>query len=70
MRVENLGLIEGDTMIAAKPEACAFEPRCPYRFAPCSSRRPALAEVAPGHKAACFLNETPQEHISIQHGGS
>jgi len=70
MRVENLGLIEGDTMIAAKPEACAFEPRCPHRFAPCGAHRPALAEVAPGHKAACFLNETPRDHFPIQHGGS
>ena len=41
IRVENLGLIEGDTMITAKPEAYAFEPRCPYRFAPCRARPPA-----------------------------
>jgi len=39
-----------------KPHACPFEPRCPKRFAPCHNVRPALIEVAPDHKAACYLN--------------
>jgi oligopeptide transport system ATP-binding protein len=65
MRVENLGLIEGDGVTAARPGACAFEPRCPHRFAPCGANRPALSEIEPGHKAACFLNDSPE-----QKGGS
>jgi len=56
MRVADLGLIEGDTVGPVKPHACPFEPRCPKRFAPCHNVRPALIEVAPDHKAACYLN--------------
>jgi oligopeptide/dipeptide ABC transporter ATP-binding protein len=61
MRVENLGLIEGDTVGAVKPDACPFENRCPKRFAPCDKDRPALTEVASGHKAACYLNGSQSE---------
>ena len=57
MRVSDLGQIEGDTGGAVKPDACPFEPRCPKRFDPCDKRRPALIDVTPGHKAACYLNE-------------
>jgi len=61
MRVENLGLIEGDGVTAAKPGACAFEPRCPHRFQPCGESPPVLCEVGAGHKAACFLNDSPKQ---------
>ena len=57
MRVENLGLIEGDTVFGGRSGGCAFEPRCPHRFAPCALRRPPLIDIAGGHQAACFLNE-------------
>jgi len=56
LRVADLGLIEGDTVGPVKPHACPFEPRCPRRFAPCDKARPALIDVAPEHKAACYLN--------------
>ena len=56
MRVADLGLIDGDTVGLVKPNACPFEPRCPKRFAPCGRARPALIDVAPDHKAACYLN--------------
>jgi len=63
MRVENLGLIEGDTAAAAAPSSgCAFEPRCPHRFDRCSQSAPPLFDIASGHRAACFLNDTePQQ---------
>ena len=32
---------------------CPFAPRCPFAVDQCRSERPALAEVAPGHLAAC-----------------
>ncbi len=35
------------------PEGCRFAPRCPFRGADCT-RRPPLAEVEPGHAAACW----------------
>jgi peptide/nickel transport system ATP-binding protein/oligopeptide transport system ATP-binding protein len=57
MRVEDLGLIEGDAVEPAKAAACPFEPRCPKRFAPCGEAPPPLVEVAPFHQAACYLND-------------
>jgi oligopeptide/dipeptide ABC transporter ATP-binding protein len=56
LRVADLNLIEGETGEPASPHACPFQPRCPRRFAPCDKDRPALIDVAPDHKAACFLN--------------
>jgi oligopeptide transport system ATP-binding protein len=38
-------------------EGCRFYPRCPRRRDRCRERPPELAEVAPGHLAACFLAE-------------
>jgi oligopeptide/dipeptide ABC transporter ATP-binding protein len=40
---------------AAPPSGCAFHPRCSRRFAPCDVEAPALADVEPGHAAACHL---------------
>ena len=34
---------------------CAFQPRCPVRFAPCAAEVPSLAPVGPGHVARCYL---------------
>ena len=56
MRVADLGQIEGDSVGEAKPNSCAFEPRCPRRFEPCDKAVPALVDVAPDHSAACYLN--------------
>jgi oligopeptide/dipeptide ABC transporter ATP-binding protein len=56
MRVADLGQIEGDAVGFAKPDSCAFEPRCPRRFEPCDKAVPALVEIAPDHSAACYLN--------------
>lgn len=38
----------------AVPEGCAFHPRCPLADGQCRRERPALAEVAGGHRVACF----------------
>ncbi len=40
----------------ALPPGCSFEPRCPDRFAPCTSEPPASYPVAPGHAARCYLH--------------
>jgi peptide/nickel transport system ATP-binding protein len=40
----------------APPSGCHFHPRCPSAMARCRTDRPALAEIAPGHFSACFLN--------------
>jgi len=49
--------IAGKIPSALNPSAgCHFQPRCPYAFARCSAKSPALVEVAPGHRSACHLN--------------
>ena len=40
------------------PGGCHFHPRCPKAMAHCATQRPALRELAPGHLAACHLNDT------------
>lgn len=37
------------------PEACSFNPRCPYAFQRCGYETPRLQEVGPAHHAACHL---------------
>ena len=58
----DLGLIEGDTVAAAGPSGgCAFEPRCPHRFARCGLSAPPLFDIAADRRVACFLNETDRQ---------
>jgi peptide/nickel transport system ATP-binding protein len=38
----------------AMPPGCAFAPRCPRHVAACDAKQPPLAQVAPGHCAACI----------------
>ena len=56
-RVRRLAVIPGaPPSMLALPPGCRFEPRCPHRFAKCSTR-PQLAERArPGRKDACHLD--------------
>lgn len=39
------------------PGGCHFHPRCPKAMAYCATQRPVLRELAPGHLAACHLND-------------
>ncbi|MBE9604087.1 ATP-binding cassette domain-containing protein [Acetobacteraceae bacterium H6797] len=39
------------------PKGCHFHPRCPHAMDRCRVERPALREIAPGHKSACHLND-------------
>jgi oligopeptide/dipeptide ABC transporter ATP-binding protein len=53
-RGQPLPTIEGTVPpITALPPGCAFEPRCGWRIATCSTALPPLVEVAPGHLARC-----------------
>ena len=38
------------------PSGCRLRDRCPYAFDRCAAEVPALAEIAPGHRAACHLH--------------
>jgi peptide/nickel transport system ATP-binding protein len=43
---------------AAPPSGCRFHTRCPFRQATrCDDERPALRELAPGHRVACHWAE-------------
>jgi oligopeptide/dipeptide ABC transporter ATP-binding protein len=39
------------------PSGCRFHTRCPYVMEKCKIAEPEFKEIAPGHFAACFLNE-------------
>jgi peptide/nickel transport system ATP-binding protein len=50
-----LAAIEGFVPDAASmPEGCRFHPRCPFSLERCRREDPPLAEVVPGHFAACW----------------
>jgi peptide/nickel transport system ATP-binding protein len=56
-RLDALVPIEGSPpSLLAPPAGCPFHPRCPYRFEPCPTERPALkAPAADAHLDACHL---------------
>ena len=39
----------------ARPSGCAYHPRCPQRFEPCSTVRPELLPLGRGGSVACHL---------------
>jgi peptide/nickel transport system ATP-binding protein len=39
------------------PSGCHFHPRCPFAMERCAVERPALRQIAPGHRSACHLND-------------
>lgn len=39
------------------PSGCRFHTRCPHAMEKCKITEPEFKEIAPGHFAACFLNE-------------
>jgi peptide/nickel transport system ATP-binding protein len=41
------------------PSGCHFHPRCPHAMPRCREAAPPLVEIAPGRRAACWLNEVP-----------
>ena len=49
------------------PTGCRFHTRCPYAFERCRVEEPPLAEVAPGHFAACHLREPAVSPASVVH---
>jgi peptide/nickel transport system ATP-binding protein len=44
------------------PRGCRFRDRCPHAAAVCADRVPALRETAPGHRAACHLDDPASGH--------
>jgi peptide/nickel transport system ATP-binding protein len=57
---DRLAVIEGNVPSPySPPQGCRFHPRCPFAVDQCRVSAPPLAEVAPGHAAACW--RTPLE---------
>jgi oligopeptide/dipeptide ABC transporter ATP-binding protein len=52
-----LHAIEGSVpLIGRLPAGCAFNPRCPDRFEPCTTEPPPDYEVGPDHDTKCYLH--------------
>jgi peptide/nickel transport system ATP-binding protein len=61
VRRERLQAIPGQVPPAtAWPAGCRFHPRCPHAWDKCRSEMPPLLDVAPGHKARCWLVSEPE----------
>jgi peptide/nickel transport system ATP-binding protein len=59
-RPERLAQIDGAMpRLDAIPGGCAFNPRCPRRFGPCTTQRPELMDAGPS-RAACWLHDADQ----------
>lgn len=52
--VASKGLQGTPPNLADPPSGCRFHPRCSLAMDICRRENPALVEVAPGHRAACF----------------
>jgi oligopeptide/dipeptide ABC transporter ATP-binding protein len=53
-----LRAIEGTVpTLGALPPGCAFNPRCPDRFEPCTGAPPGDYVTGPGHTAKCYLHD-------------
>jgi oligopeptide/dipeptide ABC transporter ATP-binding protein len=53
-----LRAIEGTVpMLGSLPPGCAFNPRCPDRFEPCTTTPPPAHDVGPEHVARCYLHD-------------
>jgi oligopeptide/dipeptide ABC transporter ATP-binding protein len=54
---ERLRAIDGSVPVLGDlPAGCAFSPRCPDRFEPCTSAPPPEYPVGAGHNARCYLH--------------
>jgi oligopeptide/dipeptide ABC transporter ATP-binding protein len=53
-----LRAIDGSVpVLGAFPSGCAFHPRCPDRFEPCSAKPPDAYRVGEAHTARCYLHD-------------
>jgi len=55
---QRLRAIDGNVpILGALPAGCAFNPRCPDRFEPCTAMPPPDYPVGAGHQAKCYLHD-------------
>ena len=46
------------------PRGCRFAPRCPFAMDICRVEEPPLAEIEPGHRAACHMYVLPESELT------
>ena len=51
--------------LLVEPRGCPFAPRCEFVRERCWKENPTLIEIAPGHKAACWVDVTTGEERQI-----
>jgi peptide/nickel transport system ATP-binding protein len=54
-RAERVSIPGRPPALDTPPSGCRFHPRCPYAMDVCKTHVPAMQEVRPGHRVACFL---------------
>jgi oligopeptide transport system ATP-binding protein len=54
----------GTAAIASGGAECAYRERCPYALPLCATREPPLAEISPGHWAACHRSHETLNPLS------
>jgi peptide/nickel transport system ATP-binding protein len=63
-KVAHLHAIEGSPpSVIHLPPGCAFNPRCPHRFEPCTRIRPPLEPMEGGHDDACHLDPASKRRL-------
>ena len=63
-KVAQLHAIEGSPpSVIHLPPGCAFNPRCPHRFEPCTRIRPPLEPMEGGHDDACHLDPASKRRL-------
>jgi peptide/nickel transport system ATP-binding protein len=63
-KVAHLHAIEGSPpSVIHLPPGCAFNPRCPHRFEPCTKVRPPLVQMEGGHGDACHLDTDAKRRL-------
>jgi oligopeptide/dipeptide ABC transporter ATP-binding protein len=68
---QRLLAIEGSVpMLGALPPGCAFNPRCPDRFEPCTTAPPPDYPVGPAHAAKCYLHDPRFGQSAIRNPGA
>jgi oligopeptide/dipeptide ABC transporter ATP-binding protein len=55
-------------LLGQLPQGCAFSPRCPDRFEPCTRERPEDSTISPGHVAKCHLFDVRLKPQATVHG--
>jgi len=52
--------------LLVEPHGCPFAPRCEYAIERCQAENPSLAQIAPGHSIACWVDVThPGAHAEF-----